>query len=134
PVADKLEYPVGMGRQDYWLGKPIAPAELAALPYKARTERVMDAINALGPREEAPFAADPALDARVRTWMTTTGSEIGPATVLAVLGDAEEPSDAAKRLVEGARRGLLEVGTDPHERWLGELARRLYGPRGPVVR
>jgi len=136
PVAEKLEYPHAMGRQDYWLGAPISPAELAALPYKARTERVMSAINALGPTDgsDAPFAPDRALEERVRTLDQTTGAGVGLATVLAVLEGVRAPSEAARRLVEGARRGVLETNDTPEDRWLAGLARMLYGPRGAVVR
>ncbi|MCB9604813.1 MAG: hypothetical protein H6720_31215 [Sandaracinus sp.] len=133
-VVEKLEYPFAMGRQDYWIGAPIAPTELAALPYKARTERVMDAINALGPVDDAPFASDSALEERVRTLTETTGVGVGLATVLAVLEGANAPSDAVRRLLEGARRGVLETDDTPEDRWLAGLARLLYGPRGPVVR
>ncbi|MGE0786311.1 MAG: 1-acyl-sn-glycerol-3-phosphate acyltransferase [Sandaracinaceae bacterium] len=67
PVADKLEFPVGYGAQDYWLGSPIRAAELQRLPYKQRIERVIDAINSLGPtpEDETPHPPDPAFGARV---------------------------------------------------------------------
>jgi acyl transferase domain-containing protein len=136
PVAEKLEYPFAMGRQDYWLGAPIAPAELAALPYKARTERVTSAINALGPApgQDAPFASDRTLEERVSTLDHLTGAGVGLATILAVLEGIAAPSDAARRLVEGARRGVLETQDTAEDRWLAGLARMLYGPRGAVVR
>lgn len=134
PVAEKLEYPFAMGRQDYWLGAPLAPEELAAMPYKARTERVMEAINALGPRDDVPFAADPALDERARSLTETSGAGVGLATVLAVLEGVQTPSDPVRRLVEGARRGLLETDGSPEDRWLAGLARMLFGPRGAAVR
>ena len=49
PLTAKLEYPVGMGGQQITIGAAILPAELASLPYKERKERVIDAINGLGP-------------------------------------------------------------------------------------
>ncbi|MCA9535342.1 MAG: 1-acyl-sn-glycerol-3-phosphate acyltransferase, partial [Myxococcales bacterium] len=61
PLAERLEYPVGMGRQAYHLGAPIAPDELRALTYKARSERVLEAINRLGPplEREQPSRPEP---------------------------------------------------------------------------
>ena len=49
PLSERLEFPVGLGRQAYHLGAPILPNELRALTYKARSERILLAINQLGP-------------------------------------------------------------------------------------
>jgi 3-oxoacyl-(acyl-carrier-protein) synthase/3-hydroxymyristoyl/3-hydroxydecanoyl-(acyl carrier protein) dehydratase/1-acyl-sn-glycerol-3-phosphate acyltransferase len=60
PVTQRLEYPVGLGRQAYHLGAPILPEELRALTYKARSERILAAINQLGPStaDEQPAAPE----------------------------------------------------------------------------
>jgi 1-acyl-sn-glycerol-3-phosphate acyltransferase len=60
PVTERLEYPVGLGRQAYHLGAPILPEELRALTYKARSERILAAINQLGPStaDEQPAAPE----------------------------------------------------------------------------
>ena len=50
----KRDFPVGMAKQDVYVGAPLDPATLAALPYKERVARVSEAISALGPREDAP--------------------------------------------------------------------------------
>ncbi|MEZ4338029.1 MAG: hypothetical protein R3B82_15525, partial [Sandaracinaceae bacterium] len=103
PVADKLEYPVGMGRQDYWIGRPIAPIELAALPYKERVERVVTAIEGLGPRRDAerPHAGDAVFEARVRDRVASTGTSEGLAAIAEVLRERARASAAARELVAG---------------------------------
>ena len=135
PSPEKLEYPVGMTRQDYWIGAPIFPEELARLGYKERTERVLAAINALGPSAESELPGPPnhALVDRVSQWMARSGAPIGLATIAEVLEHVREPSEAVARLLEGKRRGRLTVGNEPAEQWLGELARLLYGPSGALV-
>lgn len=46
--AERLEFPVGYGGQDYFLGSPITPEEVESLPYVDRSRRVAEAINSLG--------------------------------------------------------------------------------------
>ena len=128
PVAEKLEYPVGMGRQDYWLGTPILPEELAALPYKARIERVTAAIGALGadPDGETPLPGDPGLAARIAERTERSGAGVGLATLVEVLAARDELGPEARRLV-AAVDGEPLTGDGAKERWLRELAQMLHG-------
>ena len=120
PSAERLEYPIGMGRQDYWIGRPIAPAELSALTYKERIERVVAAIEGLGPArdDEAPHAADPAFERRVEAQMAASGAPIGPAALVEVLRERAVASEEAARLVAA-------VEADAPEGWFAALARQL---------
>ncbi len=58
--TERLEFPVGFGQQDYFVGAVIRPDELEVLPYVERAKRVLTAINSLGSNglEEAPLPAD----------------------------------------------------------------------------
>ncbi len=60
PITSKAEFPVGHGRQDYWIGEPIEAKELRALPLRQRVNRVVSAINELGvsPAVDQPLPAD----------------------------------------------------------------------------
>jgi hypothetical protein len=62
PSDERLEFPVGLGGQDYYLGAVIEPAELESLPYADRARRVVVAINSLGPggSGDGPLPADKA--------------------------------------------------------------------------
>ena len=120
PVEEKLEYPVGFGKQTYWLGAPILPAELEALPYKARTDKVRDAINALGPQPEAPSAPNTDLVWRAHEWESRKGVSKGQAGVWAVLELLREPSDAIRTVVEAGKHG-----STPGDAWLAGLVRVL---------
>jgi 3-oxoacyl-(acyl-carrier-protein) synthase/3-hydroxymyristoyl/3-hydroxydecanoyl-(acyl carrier protein) dehydratase/1-acyl-sn-glycerol-3-phosphate acyltransferase len=135
-APERLEFPVGLGRQDYLFGAPIDPVELASIPYKERTERVLSAINALGPgpERETPLPGDPALERAALAWAQRTGAPLPYAVILAVLASREEslgPELAA--IARGAREGALATDPTPAGAWLAELARRLYGPAGPRV-
>jgi hypothetical protein len=135
PLAVRTEFPVGMGRQDVFLGPPIDPDLLRPLNYGERRDRVMAAINALGPPNEVeePLAPDPALEAAIRRWATETGATLGHATFYRILECLPSPSPAVATLLEGARAGVLRLPATAEGRWLAELARRLFGERGPRV-
>ncbi|MCB9698277.1 MAG: 1-acyl-sn-glycerol-3-phosphate acyltransferase, partial [Alphaproteobacteria bacterium] len=135
PLTERLEFPVGMGVQDVWIGTPIPAAELAAVPYKERKERVVGAMNTIGPPkgEEVPFDGDPAFAAKVAERVARTGVDEPHAVLLEVLAETEGAHADSLRIVEGDRTGELRIGSDPKERWLGELARRMYGPNGARV-
>jgi 1-acyl-sn-glycerol-3-phosphate acyltransferase len=135
PVAARLEFPVGMGRQEVWIGRPIPPSDLAPLPYGGRKRLVVEAINALGPRyeEEQPLAPRPELASSVAEWVERTGASPEHATLFRVLQRNPAPCPETARILAAATSGRLEVGTTPTEAWLEELAHRLFGERGPRV-
>ena len=135
PLDARIEFPYRMGQQDYYLGAPILPADLARLSYRERTAHVVAAINALGPSNdvELPLGGDAALDAAARAWREETGAEHGPATLFRILEALEDPCDEIRALVAGAAAGELRVASSPTGVWLAGLARVLFGPRGPRV-
>lgn len=136
PLEERAEFPLHMARQDIHFGRPIAPDELEGLNYRERIERVLDGINRLGPSNELeqPLPPDPAFEDRVRGWMDQTGSSLGPATLYRLIEQLADPCPELAALVHGARDGQLELPRTATGRWLGELAQRLYGPRGPKLR
>jgi len=134
-LAERTEFPVELGKQEYWLGAPLMPEELSALPYKERTEFVLAAINGLGVghRVERPGEGNAALVADVTYWKKCSGASAPHAAVLCALRLMSQPGEAITRLIEGSRSGVLKIGTSPEEAWLGELAARFYGERGARV-
>jgi 1-acyl-sn-glycerol-3-phosphate acyltransferase len=135
PLAARIEFPLGCGRQDYWVGRPILPEELAALPLKDRKAVVIGAINGLGPGNdvEEPLPPDPAFAGAASSWADRTGATPEHATLFAVLAARTDPSPPIARLLDGARKGELRLGDGAEDRWLAELATRLFGERGPRV-
>lgn len=134
-LGERLEFPVGMGRQDLYLGELLTADSLRPLAYGERRERVLSAINDLGPSAavESPLEQDPVFEASVRQWMAQTGASLGHAATFRILEALESPSAPIRELVRAARTGNLKVPDTDEGRWLAELARRLYGERGPKV-
>ena len=131
----RIEYPLNMGQQDLWLGAPILPETLAALPLRERKQYVLDAINNLGPKlaDERPFPGDAAFEARAHAWMKQTGATHEHATLYCVLQDLENPSPPTQKLLAGAASGTLLLNNNPEDTWLGKLAERLFGDHGPKI-
>jgi 1-acyl-sn-glycerol-3-phosphate acyltransferase len=136
PLETRLEFPVGYGRQDIWLGRPLLPEELASLPLKERKAFVIGAINGLGPSndDEAPTAPDPAFGQAVADWVARTGASPEHAAVYCTLAARAEVGSPIQQLLDGALSGELVLTESPEDLWLAELARRLFGPNGPRVR
>jgi 1-acyl-sn-glycerol-3-phosphate acyltransferase len=131
----RLEFPVGFGRQDYWIGTPIVPERLAAMPYKDRKMTVLAAMNALGPEHsvERPSAPDPAFEQRVHAWIARTGAALEDAVMFCTLATLAGPGEPVRRLCEAAGTGRWVADADPRDAWMAALARRFFGPRGPAV-
>jgi acyl transferase domain-containing protein/3-hydroxymyristoyl/3-hydroxydecanoyl-(acyl carrier protein) dehydratase/1-acyl-sn-glycerol-3-phosphate acyltransferase len=131
-LAQRIEFPVGFGRQDFWIGRPVFPEQLASLPLKERKQVVIDAINGLGmaAADEAPSAPDPAFRDRVEAWRERAGSPERAALLATLEALPEHRSEATQRLIEGARAGRIEAGEDPAGRWLAGFGRWLMGAPG----
>lgn len=129
PAAKRLEFPLGMGRQDVHLGRPLLPGELSGLHYGARKERVLDAVNALGvPNErEEPLPSDPDFAARVRAWQEARGVSHEHATLHEVLGGLPAPGREVARLLAAKDAAELEADGSPEGEWLAELGRWVLG-------
>ncbi|MBN2497685.1 MAG: polyketide synthase dehydratase domain-containing protein [Deltaproteobacteria bacterium] len=135
PLAERIEFPIGYCKQDFWFGRPIWPDELAPLPLGKRTRKLMDAINALGPpnAREEPHAPDADFAAGVQAWIEATGARPEHAVILRALQELPDPSQETERLLSAVESGELTTGPELEDQWLAELARWLFGPRGPAV-
>jgi hypothetical protein len=130
-----LDFPLGYARQDYILGRPVMPEDLRELPLAARRDRVLEALNSVGPplSEELPNPPDPAFARRVDAWRERLDLPEVQAVVLAILEGLERPSDQTLWLLEGIERGRLQVTDDAFGRWQAEVVRWLCGARAPKV-
>ena len=129
PVETRLEFPLGMGRQEIRLGRPILPERLADLHYGARKELVVSAINGLGVpnAEEHPLPGDPGFAARVEAWQAAHGVSHEHATLREVLAELPCPGEEVRRLLAAREAASLANDASPGGRWLAELGRRLLG-------
>jgi 1-acyl-sn-glycerol-3-phosphate acyltransferase len=129
PLAERLELPVGMGRQELWLGRPLDTAELAKVPYGERKRRVVGAINGLGPSnaDERPCAPEPALAAEAQRTMIELGTTHERATLITVLRNTP-PSCEETRTLLAAIDGDEPTGTRAEDEWIRRFARWLRSP------
>jgi hypothetical protein len=134
-VGQRLDFPVGFGKQAIWLGRPLLPDQLAKLPLKERKELVLGAMNGLGPdlSTETSHPGDPAFGAAVEAWRSRSGASLEGAVLFTILAQLQNPGLEAQALLESVRSGVLTLGDHPRSQWLGCLARRLFGPQGPVI-
>ena len=135
PLDTRLEFPVGFGRQDYWLGRPLMPEQLSQLPLKERKDVVIAAMNSLGPdlSTETPLPGDAQFGVAAEEWRSRTGATPEDAVLFTTLAGLKNPGVEVKALLEGARQGRLTLASDPRSQWLGRLAKRLFGTNGPAV-
>ena len=129
PLEERLEFPLGMGRQDIHLGKPLLPGQLGRLHYGARKGLVVAAINGLGVPNalEQPLPGDSDFERRVNSWQTARGVSHEHATLREVLAELEDPGDEVRRLLAASDAAALAGDESPAGRWLAELGRRLLG-------
>ncbi len=132
PMKTTLDFPVGYGLQDYYMGRPILPSELRTLPYAERRNYIIDAINRLGPvnSEEIPNPPNPTFGNQVKTWMARTGATETQAVMLKTVEALEGTATPQTRALiqaahgDGDRCGLADDGRD---RWLLQMSGLLFG-------
>jgi 1-acyl-sn-glycerol-3-phosphate acyltransferase len=125
PLAQQtFDFPIGYAQQDYRIGRPILPRELRSLPYGERRERVLSALNSLGPEleQEAPGQANLDLAAEVATWRRRTADREPQAVFAALLHRLRDTESEIDRLL--SRR--IKPRGDAREQWLHGLHRWLF--------
>ncbi|MEE8408441.1 MAG: 1-acyl-sn-glycerol-3-phosphate acyltransferase [Myxococcota bacterium] len=129
PLACRIEFPINMGKQDLWIGRPILPDELSPLPYGERKALVIGAINGLGPANalEAPLEADPEFEGSVHRWMAESGASLEHAVLFRTLQHARGVCPDTEELVAAASSRRIVFADDARGRWLTTLAERLCG-------
>ncbi len=120
PLDARLEFPLGMGKQDIWIGAPLEASRLATLPYGERKRLVIDAINALGPDNavEEPLPGDPAFAQAVAQQARQRALSHEHATLLQTLQGLDAPCDETRRLLDAFRAGRLKPAGHPSDVWL----------------
>jgi 1-acyl-sn-glycerol-3-phosphate acyltransferase len=126
-MEKRLEFPVGMGKQDIYIGRPILPEEMAGLHYGDRKKRVIAAINALGPAQsdERPCAADDGFAAKVAAWQKEQGVSEEHAVLGVVLSERENPVPETTALLKS--KMAAGFGKGKTGAWMKELRGRLFG-------
>ena len=130
PLSARTEFPVGLGRQDLWIGRPLQPEALKALGYKERKQAVLDGIHAIGPAVEAevPLPGSPEQVAAAAARASARGIEPEHAVLAEVLlRSSRRAAEGTRRLVAWLEDGVALSSDTPEAAWLFELGRRLGG-------
>ena len=127
PLDKRIEFPIGMGTQDIYFGRPILPEELQQMHYGDRKKSVLNAINALGPSNdlEQPGTGDAAFDKKVQAWQKQHGVSHEHAVLREVFAEVANPTEEVIRLLAAKTAAELDSGASGP--WLAELGRRLIG-------
>jgi hypothetical protein len=103
---DRLEFPLGHGKQVYHVGRPIWPDDLLAMGLAERKRVILEAINGLGPAPdaEAPSSPDDAFAAEVAGWCARQQVGEIPAVMFKTLEHLAETTPETAALVAAVRK------------------------------
>jgi len=137
-MKNTLDFPTGYGKQDYYVGRPILPDELEALPYAERRRYVIRAINDLGlPNEvETPNPPDQAFMEQVKSLMGQTGIKEIKAVLLTAIENLMQThaiDEQTHALIQAVHEGRIKVADDAKGRWLSQMAHWILEELGVEV-
>jgi len=126
-----LDFPVGYGKQDYYIGTPILPETLKKLNYADRRKMVINAINHLGGAnaQETPGKPAPDFISAVDSWRKQTGASEVKAVLfkaLDMLTDPPEKKEIHETLLKRGHGETIEFQVNDKGRWLKRLTDWLF--------
>ena len=126
-MGKRIEFPINMGKQSIYIGRPILPSELAPMHYGERKARVIEAINTLGPSNdlEEPLPGDASFGQAVHAWQQKYGVSQEHAVLGCVLQEQEALSEELTFLLQSSQAN--ELPEQPSREWLQELGHRILG-------
>jgi acyl transferase domain-containing protein/3-hydroxymyristoyl/3-hydroxydecanoyl-(acyl carrier protein) dehydratase/1-acyl-sn-glycerol-3-phosphate acyltransferase len=127
PLARRIEFPAGLGCQDFVFGTPIMPEQIGRLPLVERSRLVCKAINGLPPANEVeqPFSA---AGQGAGPGLVETESEV-KRVLLQLLRESSARGDMTKRLLAVVDGTADRHDADESDPWVARLASWLAGDR-----
>jgi hypothetical protein len=97
PLPKSIPFPVDFGRQDYVLGKPLLPEQLALLRHRERKSVVLDAINRIEPVgiNEAPLPPQHGFAEAVKRLALKKFDTVSSAIIETILSDELQDPELA---------------------------------------
>ena len=111
PADTRLDFPVGDGMQDIYIGEPVSAAEIRELPYAGRIKKILSDMNTLGaPYEyETPLGSDPGFSGDVLKCMGELGIPALPAAILQALRMNPRLSGETKEFMDALLKRSLRL-------------------------
>ena len=124
-LDSRLEFPVGYGRQNVYIGAQIDPVVLAAIPLRDRKDHVLTALNSLGPplAEETPLEGDPSFAASVQRLAAERSLAPPQAAVLQALLAGNRMGPQLLHATDAVLQERVVAGSDPEAAWTDNLSR-----------
>ena len=119
-AGQRLDFPVAMGQQDAWIGRPLLPAELEGLNYGDRKALTLERLNGLGPAQDNPLPGDLDFAGRVEDQALKTGMNLAQTVLTRVLAELDDPCEDTLAILSGEFDPQTAQGA-----WLAEFAQWL---------
>lgn len=121
-LGRRYEFPIGWGKQDYWIGAAIQPEELAEYNYAAKKEKVIAAINSLGPsiEKESPYSTNKVWEIQDSKWCQSFNVSVEWAVILQCLEELPEKSEQTSAFLEDIL-AIRPSFRGPNKEWLEQL-------------
>ena len=129
-VAQRLEFPVGYGQQQFVVGPRIRSSELQGLSAVQQRARVLEALNPMltDAQLDQPGTADPAFTDDVAQWVAQHGVDPVQAVLWQSLNQSALPlSKQAKRLITLAKASGKRTTKQPDDPWLRAVSETVFG-------
>jgi len=127
-----LDFPVGYGKQDYYIGTPILPETLKKLNYADRRKLVINAINHLGGAnaQETPGKPAPDFINAVASYRKQTGASEVKAVLFKALDMLTEipEKEAHEMLLRRGHGEKIQFQDNDKGRWMKRLTDWLFEP------
>lgn len=127
PDAKRLEFPIGYGKQDYYIGKPIMPETLKNMTLPEKTQLVLSALNTLGPdlEYEEPNLPNPDFASRVIAWSKQLSVPPEYAAIFRTLKDDSRVGKQMQKLLDSVKKGRQPAAANDEDKWLLSFSRWL---------
>ncbi|MBP1991652.1 beta-ketoacyl synthase N-terminal-like domain-containing protein [Paenibacillus eucommiae] len=132
PAAQRLEFPLGMGSQDYVLGTPVLPEQLQHLSLVDRKNYILAAINVTGvpAEQEVPHAGNVSFQDAAREWSQKKQISNEHAVLMQALSELPGRSEETELILAGIEQ--VQAGRHGvHGDWLTSMANSLYEHSDP---
>lgn len=126
-APQRQSFPLGLGKQRYWIGRSIPDNQLRKLSYVQRPTHVIDAMNRVGPSYavEEPSSSNSQLIREVAKWLKHSGAGYEASVIGATLALGQHRCPQSQRLLAKFESGNIDFDESGEDSQLKEIAELL---------